>query len=201
MKKTQQLSSALNKFYENPIAKTSLELFFSIGLVLFLAFFAIQPTLVTMSNLIKEIEDKSKLNNEMSKKLAALASAQTEYAAVRNELILLDQAIPTDPDIVYKLKTIEKIAAESDIIINSMAVVEMPTKTPKGTSFDQLQPRNIPIRANITGDYQAIRSFVESLINNRQVFVTDSVSLSVASRTADKSLQATISINVPYYGL
>lgn len=200
MNKTKQLTSAINTFYEKPIAKVSLELFFSIGLVLFLAFFAIQPTLITMSDLVKEIEDKKALNDNMSKKLAALNSAQVEYAAIRDELYLLDQAIPIESDIVSTLKTVEKIASDSKIIITSMAIVEMPTTAPAGTEFANLERKSIPIRMNIVGDYPSIRTFVENLISNRKVFVTDGITLSVSEKNTSKTLQATISINIPYYG-
>lgn len=201
MNRTKQLTAALNTFYEKPIAKVSLELFFSIGLVLFLAYFAIQPTLVTMSNLIKEIEDKQKLDDDLGKKLASLASAQTEYATVQSQLYVLDQAIPRQPDIVGNLKTIEKLAADSNIIIQSLAAVEMPEDTPVDADFSDLERKTLPVRLNVTGDYMAIRTFVEKLINNRRVYVTDSINLSVSDRTLNKTLQASINITIPYYGL
>lgn len=200
MNKNQQITNAINTFYEKPIAKASLELFFSIGLVLFLAFFAIQPTLITMSDLVKEIDDKKALSENMSKKLAALSSAQVEYAAIRNQLTLLDQAIPIQTDIITILKTIEKIAADSQIIITSLAVVEMPATMPSDTDFSALERKSIPIRINVVGDYMSIRMFVENLISNRKVFVTDAITLSVSEKSTTKTLQATISITVPYYG-
>ena len=63
-----QLASLLEQFYHNPVAKVSLELFLTIGLVVFLALFAIKPTLLTMSDLVKEIEDKRELETQLSKK-------------------------------------------------------------------------------------------------------------------------------------
>jgi hypothetical protein len=54
----QKLIRNLNAFYQKPVAKVSLELFLSVGTIIFFAMFAIRPTLLTMSDLVKEIEDK-----------------------------------------------------------------------------------------------------------------------------------------------
>lgn len=201
MNRTKQITTALNTFYEKPIAKTSLELFFTIGLVMFLAFFAIQPTLVTMSDLIKEIEEKQALNENFSKKLAALASAQVEYASIQNQIPVLDQAIPLQVDVTENLKIIEKIATDSQIVIASLAVLEVPEVAATETDFSKLERKSLAIQLNATGDYAALRLFVENLLNNRRVFVTDSIAISINERNNNKTLQATISISIPYYGL
>jgi hypothetical protein len=67
-----QLMSALNDFYHKPVAMVSLELFLSIGAVVFFAIFAVRPTLLTMADLIKEIEDKRALDQQLQQKIASL---------------------------------------------------------------------------------------------------------------------------------
>ena len=76
MTKRQQLTNTLVEFYNQPIAKVSLELFLSIVAVIFFAIFAIRPTLLTMSDLIKELQEKEVLNEKLSQKTAALSSVQ-----------------------------------------------------------------------------------------------------------------------------
>lgn len=201
MNRTKQLSAALNNFYEKPVAKVSLELFFTIGLVLFLAFFAIQPTLVTMSDLIKEIDDKKSLDDKLSRKLVALRSAQTEYAAVQDQLYLLDQAIPDQPDIVNNLTLIEKLASDAEVVITAIAVIELPENTQADLAASKLQRKVIPVRINVTGDYVAIRTFIESLLKNRRVFITEQVTFNVSEKSAARSLQTSINLNIPYYGV
>ena len=62
----QQLTTTLLSFYHRPVAQVSLELFLSVATVVFFAVFAIRPTLVTMSNLIKELEDKRQLDQQLT---------------------------------------------------------------------------------------------------------------------------------------
>jgi len=85
----QQLIRILDRFYHNPVAMVSFELFLSIAAILFFAVFAIRPTLLTMSDLIKEIEDKRKLDSQMEQKVAALSSAQESFLAVQDRIAVL----------------------------------------------------------------------------------------------------------------
>ena len=48
----------LQQFYQKPIAKVSAELLATLIVVIVLAFFAIRPTLLTMSQLLKDIDDR-----------------------------------------------------------------------------------------------------------------------------------------------
>ncbi len=99
--KQKQLKTTLLKFYKQPVGKVSTELFLSIFTIIFFAVFAIKPTLTTMSDLVKEIEDKQKLNKQMQQKVTALATAQTEYEKFQDQFYLLDQSLPTvDPQIM-----------------------------------------------------------------------------------------------------
>ena len=85
-KTKREITTALNHFYANPVAKASLELFLTIGLVLFLGAFAIRPTIVTMSDLIKEIETKTQLDEALTKKIAALQTAQNQYINIEEKI-------------------------------------------------------------------------------------------------------------------
>lgn len=200
-KHQKQLTAALHHFYQQPIAKVSIELILSIGLVLFLAVFAIRPTLVTMSNLIKEIEDKSQLNEQLQKKVAALSTAQTEYLSFEHKLPILDQAVPSRPDLVYNLKLLEKLAADNRVIISGMTIAELPpdeslTEVP----FSSRSLNNIPVSLNLVGDYPSIRSFIESLRDNRRAMTVESISFSLNRNRSITNLRTSITISIPYYG-
>lgn len=198
--KKKQLAITLNKFYEKPVAKVSLELFLSIGAILFFAIFAIRPTLVTMSDLVKEIEDKTALDQKMTQKIAALSTAQSTYLEIEEKLPFLDQALPTTPDFIRSLKIIEKIASNRGILIDSISVAEIPKETKEDVSFIKLKRMVFPVRLSLTGDYNQIKLFVEDLLNNRRSFITDTVIFSVAEERGQKKLRVTITLSVPYFG-
>jgi hypothetical protein len=111
-KKQRQLSETLLSFYNQPVARVSIELFLTVGTVVFFAIFAIRPTLVTMSNLIKELEEKRTLDAQLSEKIAGLSSAQTQYLLQQPRLALLDEAIPLQPQFYEALTMIERSASD-----------------------------------------------------------------------------------------
>ncbi len=196
-----QIRSALTHFYDNPVAKVSLELFLSIGLVVFLAIFAIKPTLLTMTDLISEIEDKKDLNEQLEKKIAALSTAQNEYLQVEPKLSLLDQAIPQEPELIRTLKLIEKLATEHSVVIDGIAIAEIPAEE-SGAIVDnsQKQLTSSPMSISLAGDYLSIRNFSQALQDNRRTFSIESVTFSMDQDRDIKELRATLHLNVPYFG-
>lgn len=196
----QEISATLNQFYQRPIAKVSLELFLSIGLILFLTLFAIRPTLVTMSDLIKEIEDKEELNQDLSNKVAALNTAQSVFTSNEQRLFVLDQAIPSKPDIIRNLKILEKLATESRVVITGASIQELPPTESIVPEFNQTTKQTLPISITVIGDYLSIKEFTDRILNNRRAFQIDTVVFSIGETDANKSLSAAVSLNVPYFG-
>lgn len=199
--KQKEISSALNQFYQRPVALVSLELLLSIGLVLFLGIFAVQPTLITMTELIKEREDKLKLTEQLDKKAATLATAQGVYTQILPSLPFLDEAIPQQPELVKSLKIIEKLATENDVIIKVVSVPEIPDEKPTVTTVVGMDRVDLPITVTISGEYLQIRSFVEDLKNSRRSYVVNSVNFSLQESRGQKKLSATITLSIPYLGV
>ena len=199
--KQKEISSALNQFYQRPVALVSLELLLSIGLVLFLGIFAVQPTLITMTELIKEREDKLKLTEQLDKKAATLATAQGVYTQILPSLPFLDEAIPQQPELVKSLKIIEKLATENDVIIKVVSVPEIPDEKPTVTTVVGVDRVDLPTTVTISGEYLQIRSFVEDLKNSRRSYVVNSVNFSLQESRGQKKLSATITLSIPYLGV
>lgn len=195
--RSKQLSKTLQFFYQNPMAAVSMELFLTVGLVLFLGAFAIRPTLLTMSDLLKEIDDKRHLNEQLNQKVAALATAQSEYLALESRLFVLDQAIPSEPNVMEAVKILEKTAAEQSLIISSVSVSELPEKDASASATEKVS--YVPITLSLTGDYPGIRRFVEAIKTNRRIFAVDTVIFTTGQELQRKTLHATITMNVPYF--
>ena len=200
-KKRRELISVLNQFYTNPVAKASTELFLTVGLILFLGVFAIRPTIITMSDLLKEIETKKQLDDQLTKKIASLQTAQNQYLNIQDNLPLLEQAIPDQPQVIYTAKIIEKIAASSNVIIENLIVEELPEDISVTVPFSQKSKQLLNVSVRIMGDYVSIRSFVENLRTSRKSFVVESVVFSLEDDRGDKKLSANITIGAPYFGV
>jgi hypothetical protein len=201
-KKQRDLFITLQQFYQKPVAKVSLELFLSISAVLFFAIFAIKPTLLTMSDLIKEIEDKEKLDKQLSQKIAALSSVQPLYLQLQDQLLVLDEAIPSHPQLVYSLKIIEKIASELNIVIAGINIAEIPKEnTDQDIALTSFERVDVPLSISLSGDYLSIRQFVESMKEYRRSFIIDTVIFTTKELRGVRKLEARITVSAPYFGV
>ncbi|MBW7943995.1 type 4a pilus biogenesis protein PilO [Patescibacteria group bacterium] len=199
--RSRQLTTMLLQFYDRPIAKVSLELFFTISAVIIFAVFAIRPTLQTMGTLIKELEDKRALNQRLAQKVAALSTAQTQYEAVRERISLLDEAIPPTPQFEKALLIIEKLASESQLTIINLQAKEVPKEPDpaEDVPFEQKERATRSIVLTVTGDYPTIRQLIENIQAQRRVLIVDTVVFSVVEQRGKKVLQAAITVNVPFF--
>jgi Tfp pilus assembly protein PilO len=198
--KPNQVTTTLIQFYNRPVAQVSLELFLSIVAVMFFAVFAIRPTLVTISDLIKEIDDKKALSEKMSQKIASLATIQTQYLSLGDRINVLDEAIPAKPKFEEALRIIERLASDRKLIINSIQVNEVPPAQEEDVPFSQKERKNLPVSVSVTGDYNTIRNFTEDLKNYRRALIVDSIMFSVNEEKNQKKLSANITINIQYFG-
>jgi Tfp pilus assembly protein PilO len=196
--RSKQLSNTLAKFYEKPVAKVSLELFLSIGLITLLGVFAIQPTILTMTNLITEIDEKQALHEQLKKKVSALQTAQVVYTKVEPRLELLTEAVPPQPQLVRTIKIIEKLATENNIVISGLSSKDIPQEV-QSSALTPVR-KNLPLVITVTGDYPSIRAFATALLKSRRTFIIDTISFAITENRSERSLSTTITINAPYYG-
>lgn len=195
------LTSSLAGFYEKPVAKISLEMFFSLGLVVVLAVFAIKPTLGTIAQLITEIEQKKELVTRLDGKYKTLQSAKQQYAQEETNIELLSQALPATAELIPALKTVEKMATDSNVIIRAIGVRQVPDETSELPTAQDAQKLNLPMSVTVVGRYADIRRFVETMDNSRRTFDVISISFSVEEGRDSQLLQASVSINAPYFGI
>lgn len=194
----QQVQKALQDFYKNPVARVSLELFFSIAAVIFFAVFAIKPTLTTMSELIKEIQDKRTLDEQLAEKIASLNTAQSQYEKYSSQFYLLDEALPKKASLVESLKIIEKIASENGLVIKGINVSDVPDEM-NGADPATAERQNLTLNIDVLGDYVDLRQFIEDIINSRRMMIVDQVNFSMDSGRYQQNLAAIVRINLPYY--
>lgn len=196
--KQEQLRSVLLDFYNNPVAKVSLELAFSILAVIFFAVFAVKPTLQTMSELVKEIKDKRALNEQLEQKIASLNTAQAQYQQFSSQLYLLDEAMPKTASLIEGLKIVEKLASENNIVIQGITISAVPDELTIANE-NEAKREILTFNVDLTGGYLDIRQFIEALIASRRMMLVDQVNFSLNSNRYQTDLSAIIKIGLPYY--
>lgn len=199
MNKSQQLTKTLVDFYHKPVAQVSLELFLSIGAVLFFIVFAIQPTLITMSELIKELEDKRALDQQLSQKIAALSSAQTTYLQIEPQIPLLFEAIPKKPQLKETLLVLEKIASDRNLVIDTIVVKEVPREVEADMSKSSVKRTIIPVVVTVTGTYPNISGYLQDILNIRRTIMIESIVFTRTEERGSEVLRTNITLGLPYF--
>src|SRR5260221_510867 len=170
------IQAQLNKFYSHPVARVSFGLVLTILTVVFFALVAIKPTLQTMAELIRTIDDKKVVDQKLSQKIAALSSAQAELATKQTAAKILDVAIPSTPEFTLLLKEIEKLVSEQNITLISLIAQSVPIERDAvSSSLSDLQ--SIPLTLTVTGSYENLMTMLKGLYSLQRVLVVDRVDI------------------------
>jgi Tfp pilus assembly protein PilO len=174
----------IRRFYQQKKVKVYTEIVLSIFTTAFFLFFAIKPTLITITGLIKEIKDKKEVTQKLEEKINNLNIAQEEYFSIQDDLYLVDQALPIEPKISLLIKQIEKLASTTGVSIE--AIQYSPLDIKGDTVRNDIQDIEFKIVAN--GDYQKLKNFLSSLNNFRRIFRIDSFGFRASQKEGELSL-------------
>lgn len=130
--------------------------------VSFFGFFAINPTLSTISNLNKQYEDNKLVYEALRQKLLALKALSQEYTQIQPDLEKIYAAVPTSAQIPKLSRQLETLAIDHSLTVEKL-------------EFDNVeiypaQKNNPPLYSftfNITvnGSDLDIKNFIAELIN------------------------------------
>lgn len=177
----------LKRFYEKPVTRVSLELVMSIVTVMLFSLLALRPTLNTMSQLVKEIEDKRVVDDALTKKLAALNTAQNEYFTYKDRFAILETAVYENLTLEDTLFGIEYLAQKSGVALQTLRIKEFPVGNLGGevsereaaaaTSKKVIGVYSVAL--SFSGDYQNIVAFFKEVESVRPLFSIQSFSFSI----------------------
>lgn len=111
-----------------------------VALIIFGAL-AIRPALTTVISLRKQVVDLRETDQLLNEKIIALTTAQGTYKTAKQNLYLLDVALPNEPEIPEIVDKLNAIAGKSKINLKSLSVersqgnTETLQKTRLRTSF------------------------------------------------------------------
>lgn len=177
----QSVTKSLQAFYEKPILRVSFELVMSIIVVAIFALFALRPTLITMSNLLKEIEEKQQLDKALQEKIAALSTAQSEWDAYKPQFGKLERSFFQDPSLEDVMLYLEYLARQDDVLVTTVTSPEMPVKLERSETDSVGLLTLIPYETNFQamGSYENILKFLARIEQQQPLMSVESVQIAL----------------------
>lgn len=187
----------------------------SIFAVSFFGMFAIRPTLTTIVELTKQIEDGKKVNESLQKKIDSLVVAQEEYQLIKDFIPAINQSLPNEPSIIEALQSIETLALEKQASIDGLQIqtIEFVMKN-ENQSTDQnptnqnsqdsiinstsIEPTSIDMTLVLSGDYSQLYSFLDKLLKIRRLVTAYNLQLAPSIGAQEGILKLNLSLNTYY---
>lgn len=86
----------------------------------FFGFFAIRPTIITIVNLNRQLKDNEQVLVRIKQKQQDLAKLTAQQDSLKNEIPLIEKAIPNAPKIPYLSRQIETVALKNNVNLTSL---------------------------------------------------------------------------------
>jgi Tfp pilus assembly protein PilO len=185
-----------------------LEIILSAATVTFFAIFAIRPTVMTISELYKEIKRKEEINKTMDEKILNLAKAQEIYNNEIDRISLLNIAVPVNPQPEVFVRQIESLSGKNSLSMTNISLGQVilfgaeTVKTKTSSVFKELPEKanGMAFSVTVSGSYPSIFSFISDLENLRRVVKVDTAGLNNQQTKEEKTINLVISGRTPYLG-
>ena len=116
---------------------------------------------------------------------------------------LLDVAIPNTPNFDGFMRRLEKIAANNNLIIESIQATQLPKETATNIGADTaFQITSFSISINFKGEYAKVRNTLNELMTMDRYATLNSLTFNAKRDELEKTnvLRTTANLRVVYYG-
>jgi hypothetical protein len=185
--------------------KAFMELLLSLATVSIFAIFALRPTLITIAQLFKEIEAKKAIIAKLDEKIKTLSLAQENYESQKDNIALLEIAIPASPNPDSFIKQIEGVIGRNAVGILSINLGESTLLgTPKeGVLIVGAEPlpegaAGLSFTINVSSGYPTLASFLADLEALRRPVKIGKVSINTSITDLGRQLILVVVGQTPY---
>jgi len=165
---------ALPDFKEEKMQKFT-TLVFTIVALSFFGLFAISPTLSTIANLNKQLEDNKFVDKELQEKINNLYLLQQKYGQLTPDLPYVLDSFPKNPQVPLLVAQLQSLAQSSNTAISSLQTfeVEIPNSYNNTKKFYAFS-----FSVSASGSYEDLSKFINSVIKMQRVVSINILSLS-----------------------
>lgn len=136
--------------------------------------FAISPTLSTIAELQKQLEDNKFINDQLEKKITNLGLLQQKYNLLQDALKIISAAIPEKSTTPFFVGQIQNLAQEADVTLTGLQTLELElSKTEEG--LQKYSSFNFSLA--VQGPYENVLDFMSNLANFERIADFDAISI------------------------
>lgn len=151
--------------------------------IIILAIFAINPTLSTIANLQKQLEDAKFVTDKLEKKINNLSILQTKYNNLQGDLSIVYDAIPKAPLAPKLTGQIQTVLSES-----GLQLVTIQASNIMAVSFGKFYSFNFDLTA--TGNFEDMAKFLKTMESMQRI--TDIKSINITTSSTEEVLQFSV---------
>lgn len=172
--------------------------FFTLFFLLFSVFiiFIIKPSLTTAFSIGKEETDLKKIDSLYEKIIAGIVDTQTLLEKNRDQLYLVEKAIPVQPQVNKIAKDLEQAGTKNLILIKKLNIQEI-NLIEENKGFLQKVKVNIEAKSS----FDNIIKFIKDLLGQRRLKSIEKLTIIKDNEAASESGQLKFSMEIEGYYL
>lgn len=149
----------------------------------FFIIFAIRPNLLTAFNLQKELQDLKLQSRQFESQIQQIVTYQTVLEQYRDDLLLLDEAVPPSPEIAKVIEDVRQSATDSGVLVDSLSVESVDYKAQSSSNAVQM----FSVTTNAIATTPNLRIFLDTLLNQRRLKSLDIIDLTKPDFTGEST--------------
>lgn len=166
---------------------------FSLLALAFFSIFAIKPTLTSFFDLQRQIADAKTLDQELTTKIRSLLRVQEEYYRIREDLTMIDEALPVEPEFSALLQKVERVTADEQAPVISFTTEDFSLLKEGGTHItpdDNIGQVTFSLQTDAS--YIHSEALIRRLINVRRMILMQRIELISQDRSNSPTIQMEI---------
>lgn len=147
----------------------------------FFTFFVIRPSVLTAFTLKEKAKELNQIDANLEKNIGNVINLQSQMMELREELSLINIALPSKPNIRNLVDFIDKSASEEGVVINNLSIsaIDMINKKEALNKFD--------ILLEATADYLSGKKFIEKIFNSKRLIDIKKLNISKLNKESTES--------------
>jgi len=184
--KVNPLLSYLSKQRENNKFIKSVEISATFLLISFFTFFAIKPTLLTISKLVGDIKAKEILVKELKAKINNVIISQDLFSQVQEKYALVEASLPSSPRFYQATSQIVGLTEKNQVYLDKI-------------NYSISDSNFYSTSISTSSSFLSATSLLSGLLQNRRLFQIDQISFSLEKDTGSKTININLPLKIYYW--